>query len=236
MKKELIFLNNYSNSLLEKGKSLPDISLWYGKMGIAIYMLHFSRIVHDDTYIKEAFRLIDEVYESISFKQPIDFAHGLTGIGCGIQYSISYGFVDADSDEILSEIDTLIKNIIDSRSLNNLSLESGVCGIAYYIYSRIKNRCYDEDNIVVLRFEEYLIYLIDWMEDLILNATDINMFNDVYFILSRLHKLNVFNYKVEKLMNFSLRKLIDYNCSISDNYEFLGIDYLKILKPWIKSF
>lgn len=233
MKNELLSLNDYTNRLIERGRCLPDISLWHGKMGIAIYMLHLSRIVQNQMYEKVAFELIDAIYENLSFRQPVDFGYGLTGIGCGIQYLISNGFIDADSDEILSDMDSLVKNIIDTRFMSILSLESGVCGIGYYIYYRIKDRHDNDDNIVVLKFKEYLIYLIDWMEDLILNTEDVKAFDDAYFILCRLHELDVFNHKVDQLMSFCLRKLIDYNCSISDNYELLGIDSLKVLKPWM---
>ena len=111
MKNELLSLNDHTNRLIERGRCLPDISLWHGKMGIAIYMLHLSRIVQNQMYEKVAFELIDAIYENLSFRQPVDFGYGLTGIGCGIQYLISNGFIDADSDEILSDMDAEIAEL-----------------------------------------------------------------------------------------------------------------------------
>jgi len=232
MDEKYIFLKGYTERLIEKGKCFPDIGLWNGKMGIAIYLLHVSRLTQNEKYENEAVELIDSVYEQISFEKPFCFDNGLLGIGCGFEHIIHNGFVDADRDEILSETDLLARDIIDSRPIDNLGLGKGVCGIGYYLYHRLKNR-QDDDRMVVLKLKEYLIYLIDWVEDLLLKTTVKEDYNDAYFLLTRLHKINVFNLKVEKLLALCSRKIIDFNCPITDNYELLGIDSLKLLKPWI---
>lgn len=228
-----IFLKGYTERLIEKGKCLPGIGLWDGKMGIAIYLFHLARITQNEKYKDEASELIDAVYEELSLDIPLTFDNGLLGVGCGFDYIISQGFVDADSDEILSEIDLLVRNIIDARLIGSLSFDKGVCGVGYYLYYRLKKRPDDDDSMVVLKLKEYLIYLIDWVEDLLPTTTDKQEYNDAYFLLARLHKLNVFNHKVEKLLAICSRKIIDFNCPITDNYELLGIDSLKILKPWM---
>ena len=87
--------------------------------------------------------------------------------------------------------------------------------------------------MLTLKFKEYLIYLIDWIEELLLKMKEKDDYNDAYFLLCRLHRLDVFNHKIERMMCLCLRKLIDFNCRISDPYELLGIESLKILKPWI---
>jgi len=199
MDKEYNFLKDYSARLIEKGKRFSDIGLWDGKMGIAIYLLHVSRMTQNEKYENEASELIDAVYEQLSVNLPFTFENGMLGIGCGFDYIISKGFVDADSDEILSEIDLFVRNIIDGRPVDNLGFGKGVCGVGYYLYHRLKNRKDNDENIVVLKMKEYLIYLIDWMEELIQKIKDKQEYNDVYFLLTRLHRLNVFNYRVDKL-------------------------------------
>lgn len=233
MDKEHAFLKGYTGRLIEKGKCLPDIGLWNGKMGISIYLLHLARITQDEKYENEAFELIDTVYEIISLENPFFFESGLIGVGCGFEHIIHNGFVDAGRDEIVSEIDLVAMNIIDSRPIGSLSLGKGVCGIGYYLYHRLKNRKDGDGRMVVLKLKEYLIYLIDWMEELILKTMDKQEYNDAYFLLARLHKLNVFNHKIEKLSAKCLCKMIDSNCRITDNYELLGIPPLKALKPWM---
>lgn len=227
------FLKDYTERLIEKGKSFTDIGLWNGKMGIAIFLLHVSRITQDEKYENEASELIDAVYKQLSLDLPFTFDKGLLGIGCGFEYIINQRFVNADSDEILSEIDLWVRNIIDFRLSNNLSLSEGVCGVGYYLYCRLKNREHENENMVVLKLKEYLIYLLDWMEELISKINIYQEFIDSYFLLVRFYELNVFNYKVEKLMEICLRGMADLNFPITDNYELLGIASLKALKPWI---
>lgn len=233
MDKEYKLLKGYTESLIEKGRCLSDIGLWNGKMGIAIYLLHLARITQDEKYENLASELTDAVYGQISLGLPFCFDNGLLGIGCGFEHIIHNGFADADRDEILSEIDAVAINIIDSRPIDNLSLEKGVCGIGCYLYHRLKKRPDENNSMIVLKLKEYLIYLIDWMEELIQKTTDKQEYNDAYFLLARLHKLDVFNHKVEKLSAVCLRKMIDFNCRITDGYELLGIPSLKALKPWM---
>ena len=233
MDEKYTFLKRHTDTLIEKGKCLPNIGLWDGKMGIAIYLLHVSRITQNKKYENEASELIDAVYEQLSLNLPLNFDNGLLGVGCGFEYIISKGFVDADGDEILSEIDLLIRDIIDSRPIDNLGFDKDVCGVGYYLYHRLKNRRDDDESMVIFKLKEYLIYLIDWIEELIQKTMDKQEYNDGYFLLARLHRLNVFNHEVDKLAAMCLCKMIDFNCKITDNYDLLGIPSLKVLKPWI---
>lgn len=233
MNEKYIFLRGYTERLIEKGKCFPDIGLWNGKMGIVIYLLHVSRLTQNERYEKEASELINAVYKQISLEKPFFFDSGLLGIGCGLEYIIYNKFVDANRDEILSEIDLMVRNIIDFRPIDDLGLRKGVCGIGFYLYYRLKNRINNDDNTIVLKLKEYLIYLIDWIEDLLLKTTIKEDYNDTYFLLARLHQLDVINHKVEKLLAICSRKIIDFNCPTMDNYELLGIDSLKMLKSWI---
>jgi hypothetical protein len=227
------FLQPYADFLLEKSNSVSNLTLWHGKTGIAITLLHLSRITNEEKYALYANKLIDEVSENISTEIPFCFGNGLLGIGCGLQYIINERFMEGDSDEILSEIDQVAINIINHRPVNSLSIETGICGVGFYLYNRLKNRPKDDENIITLKLKEHLIYLIDRIEELLLETKELQDYNDTYFLLCRLQKLDVFNHKVEKLIAFCLQKIVECNCNIQDNYELLGINSLKLLKLWI---
>ena len=191
MEKQRGFLKNYTDRLIEKGKCFPNIGLWDGKMGIAVYLLHLARITGDENYERQADEFMDTVYEQLAERTSIFYGDGLLGI------------------------------------------DNGVCGVGYYLYRRLKNKPDNDKSMLTLKFKEYLIYLIDWIEELLLKTKEKDDYNDAYFLLCRLHRLDVFNHKIERMMGFCLRKLIDFNCRISDPYELLGIESLKILKSWI---
>lgn len=227
------FLKITTNQLIERGKCLFDIGLWNGKMGLAVYLLHLARITKNEDYDIEAHELIDTIYEQLSYNISFHFGDGLLGIGCGFEYIISNGFIEGNSDEVLSDIDQIARTIINSRSMDLLDIEKGVCGVGYYLYYRLKNKPDNDDSITTLKLKEYLIYLIDWIEELLIKTKEKQEYNDSYFLLCRLQKLNVYNHKVEKLITFCLQKIVDFNCRLCDNYELLGINSLKALKPWM---
>ena len=233
MKPIPLSIKTYPFQLLEKEKLTSNLGLWNGKMGTAIYLLHLSQITEDENCALHANELIDDVCETISLEIPFYFGNGLLGIGCGLQYIIDEQFMAGDSDEILSEIDQMAKNAINSRPTNSLTIENGVCGIGFYLYHRLKNRTENDESITTLKLKEHLIYLIDWIEKLLLKTTEQQDYNDTYFLLCRLHQLNVFNHKVEKLIDFCLQKIVEHNCCVQDNYDLLGINSLKLLKLWM---
>lgn len=233
MEKELVFLKDNTARLIEKGRCIPDIGLWNGKMGIAVYLLHLARITGDESCECQANEFMDTVYEQLSDQTSILYGDGLLGIGCSIEYMLEHRFIEGDADEILAEIDIIARNIIDRRPIDPFSLQEGVCGVGYYLYRRLKKKPDNDESMITLKLKEYLIYLIDWIEELLLKTKDKNDYNDVYFLLCRLHKLDVFNHKIERMMSFCLRKFVDFNTPVSDRYELLGIESLKILKPWI---
>lgn len=233
MKQQYIFLKSYTESLIKKKQSTYNIGLWTGKMGTAIYLLHLARIIHNEEYKNIALQFIEEVSGRLSYKTPFSYAHGLLGIGCGFEHIIANGFVDGDSDEVLPEIDHLVRCNVDIRPLNTLSLSDGICGIGHYFYHRLKNKPPDDDLIITLRNKETLIYFVDWMEELLLKTKNESEIGDTYFLLCRLRKLNVINFKIDKMLAYCLRKMADFNYPVIDNYELLGIQSLKILKQWM---
>lgn len=228
-----LLLIEYTDKKLEKALKSTEIGLCNGKMGVSILSFHVYKLTHKDKYKKIAIELIDQIQDSLFYETPLNYKNGLLGIGCGFQYIINNKFVDANSDEVLLEIDNVVKTSIDLRSLNALNLKNGICGIAYYIYLRLINRELNDYSITALKLKEYMIYLIDWIEELIMREKNPNEFNDVYFILCRLYKLDVFNFKVEKLLKICIQNLIDFDYPVFDNYALLGIDSLKLIHPWI---
>lgn len=229
------FLQSYAASLIRRIDSISEPGLWDGKMGIAITLYHLSKLMQQNEYGERANGMIDEIYGDLTSSTSFFFSDGLIGIGCGTEYLISNGFVEGDSDEVLSEIDQEARNIIDYRptDLKSLKIGKGICGVGCYLYYRLKNKPQNDESMTTLKLKEYLIYLIDWLEELLLKTEVETDYNNAYFLLCRLRKLDVFNYKVDKLITFCIQKMMDGNCRVQDHYHLLGIPSLKILKPWM---
>lgn len=229
----LSFLQSYAASLIRRIDSISEPGLWDGKMGAAITLFHLFRITREKACGMQANDLIDGVYSRISDSMSFHFASGLLGIGCGIEYILEKRFMEGNSDEILPEIDRVAKNMIDCRPIDSLDIAKGICGVGCYLYYRLKNKPENDESMTTLKLKEYLIYLIDWLEELLLKTEVETDYNNAYFLLCRLRKLDVFNYKVDKLITFCIQKMMDGNCRVQDHYHLLGIPSLKILKPWM---
>lgn len=109
--------------------------LMNGKMGVALFFYHLSRYADKKIYDDFAGELIDEIYAEIHNHYPSDFENGLCGIAWGIEYLIQNHFVEADANEVLCELDKMILEW-DVRRISDLTLESGLEGIAYYVIAR----------------------------------------------------------------------------------------------------
>ena len=132
-------LAKLARHLMLTSSFIDNLGVLNGKMGIIIFFYHYAQYTQCERYEKFAGELVDELYEDISARTPIDFANGLCGIAWGMTYLINHHFVSADTD-ILCDFDSKIMQI-DVTKMNDLSIETGLAGIGYYVLCR-----YCEDN------------------------------------------------------------------------------------------
>ena len=137
---------NTKDEILEKiaqhmmlNSSFADTAgLLDGKMGCVIFFFHFAKYSGKSIYEKFAYELLDEIYEEISYKTPVGFKDGISGIAWGMDYLISNKFVNADDEDLLDEIDKLIVKT-GVNEIQDTSVESGLKGLAHYVISRKSN-------------------------------------------------------------------------------------------------
>lgn len=123
---------------------MDNYSLMNGQMGVAIFFALLSKASENHWYEEFADELLENVCYNLSNQLPIDFAHGLCGIGWGIEFLKYRGFIEDDTDEILSEIDAAVMER-DVRRINDASLETGLLGIHAYVTSRVNTTRVDSD-------------------------------------------------------------------------------------------
>ena len=133
-----ILLRRIANHLILHSIDIEDIGLFHGKMGVVLFFAHYARYTDSAIYHDFAGELLEEICENIPETLPINLETGLCGIGWGIEYLIQNGFMEGDSNEILTEIDKKVMER-DLRRIKDLSLETGLMGISSYINIRINN-------------------------------------------------------------------------------------------------
>ena len=172
----------------------------HGKMGKVITLFRLYRDTGEEARKAEAEELLDAIMTEYSIHTSLNYGSGLCGMGAGIEYLIQNKFVEGDADEVLSELDQQVIYAINARPLSDLNIESGILGLACYMYSRL---CYrkDSEEAIVLRLKEHTVYLIDWIADTMQNSSTDKNYYEIYFVLILFHQLNILNAKVERMMD-----------------------------------
>jgi hypothetical protein len=209
-------LQRIANVLLINSSFIDNPGLLNGKMGIAIFLYNYSRYLGSRIFTDYANELIDEIYQDLNINTPLDFANGLTGIGWGIEYLVKNSFVEADTDEALSEID----NLVYRNSLNRpflLENDKDLFGYGIYYIARLRVRENDDDNLNTLFKKQHLIYLTDDVERILTQkeylkfnivSLSTDTINSILFFLLEMHRIRLFPIKVEKLFH-SLPEFIE---------------------------
>lgn len=131
-----LFLKRIANHLIVNTSGLDNIGLYYGKMGIVLFFVHYARYVENLVYEDYASELLDEVYEDICDETPLNFSNGLCGIGWSILYLLENNLMTGDPDQILIDVDKRIMEWDLSR-LTDFSMETGLKGLSCYIKKRV---------------------------------------------------------------------------------------------------
>lgn len=144
------------NHLMLNVSKITDLGLMHGKMGIIIFLNHYSCYMDKYIYKDIADELLDDIFERININIPIDFESGISGIGWGIEYLLENNFVEGDSNFILEEIDKKITQF-DIRRFDDISIKTGIEGVSYYVSKRIKSSMVNRKSGP---FDE--LYLSEW--------------------------------------------------------------------------
>lgn len=118
------------------GLFCQEVGLWEGKAGMSLFFFLLSRHTGNQWYEIFAGELLDDVCNSLSQHCPVTFADGLCGIGWVIEFLKKEGFIEGNTDDILEEIDKQVMER-DVRRTTDVSLETGLVGIAAYVRCRL---------------------------------------------------------------------------------------------------
>ncbi|MEZ0453270.1 lanthionine synthetase LanC family protein [Sphingobacterium thalpophilum] len=124
--------------LLLDSTTMDDMSLFHGKMGIAIALYHYSRRYNDFFVSQYCDEIIEQIYDKKNLEEDLSFENGLAGIAWGICYLLEQEFLEADSlQDVLEDIDRAFLKYSYQR-FEDKSLKTGLEGIYVYIQSRHK--------------------------------------------------------------------------------------------------
>lgn len=161
---------NEKEKALQKVKSIAEcllqvhqaedenIGLLAGKSGISLFMFYYAKAMEDNTWANHAYEYLSEVFDFIN-KGEYSYhtlCNGLGGVAWTVEHLSQNDFLDADTEEILGELDPFLKKamLVDMQN-GNFDFLHGAVGNGVYFLSRPDK----EEN------QEALIQLIDELEN-----------------------------------------------------------------------
>jgi hypothetical protein len=139
-------LNKIVQHLILHTSASDDLGLLSGKMGVCVFFYRYSRHTGVKRYADFAGHLLDEIYGEITIGTDRNFGKGLAGVCWGIEYLVRNGFVNADTDDVLEDIDKKVWEL-DVRRISDTSLDKGLDGFAHYVLAR----CTDKQSFPIDR-------------------------------------------------------------------------------------
>ena len=183
---------------LEKNKiSLERDGLFYGKMGVAVFLFHYASVCQDEFYENIAMNLISEVFSQVNLQTSIDYADGLSGIGSAIEYLYQNEFINGDTNEMLYDFDLLFDNVL-LQDYNKVNLQSYLLGLMRYYRFRLSGKYLDWENERTKKNKLNLSYLLNLLE----NEACVPLYNkeDVISELYEISILELYSKQVKKLL------------------------------------
>jgi hypothetical protein len=119
-----------------ENESIPDIGISKGRMGVILFLFHYARFSSNDSYMALAEKMLSDTFNDIRMDTHYGFGTGLSGMGWGIEYLYQQGFLEGDTNEILSDFDKKIMET-DPIRIVNLNKDYGFGGIVLYLLARL---------------------------------------------------------------------------------------------------
>lgn len=136
LSKKMKDYNRIINHLIMNSSRLEEVGLFNGKIGIAIFFEYYAKYSNSSICNEFANVLLEEALSSLYKNMTINFESGLSGVGWGVLHLLENNFVEEEANDIFEEIDQKIMEY-DIRRYKDMSLETGLEGISYYIHKRI---------------------------------------------------------------------------------------------------
>lgn len=204
-------LDTINEILMQDMQTVNNIGLLNGKLGVSIYFFHLARETENELHQEFAEKLVDEVYTVVSRGHtPPDFENGLAGIAWGIEYLVHNGFVEADTDTVLSDPDDRIyRHIVTAKDLQ-MEVQEGIMGYMLYILARLQGKDISVESSQNYIFKRLLIELVNDMGDLIeegkCNMREPYLFDISWdfpiclILLAKVRDLNIYNSKINRIL------------------------------------
>jgi len=151
-----------------------DYGLYNGQTGLCIICFLLSDLFPDEGFNERAHQILDKISDNIGAVEKLDFEKGLAGVGWGIEWMVQNGYIHADTNEVLEDLDDELYKTVTCLKSPNISLKNGSIGKAMFFYKRLmsQNQPTIRNRYRNICNQECLVLLIDEMKENLLAEGD----------------------------------------------------------------
>ncbi|SEJ75829.1 hypothetical protein SAMN05216327_118146 [Dyadobacter sp. SG02] len=144
-------------SYLHLNASFSDnIGIANGKAGAVLYLSS----VQDEYYREEiSFIFLEEILSQISQHTPLNFADGIAGVGCLLEYLSRTGVMQIEVNQVVEDFEPYLLKTIKADLCADLTLGNGLSGYGLYLLSRLWSGNLSASDRA--RISGSLIYLVE---------------------------------------------------------------------------
>ncbi|SHM81774.1 lanthionine synthetase LanC family protein [Mucilaginibacter sp. OK098] len=146
-----------------------NFSLYRGKTGLCMAYFILSAACDNPAYKTKAHELLDELSENMADVQKLHFAAGIAGIGWAVEWLVQNKYIDANTDDILEDLDDEIYKAVVYEKSPDLSIANGTLGKAMYFYRRLLAQNPTTNRYRTICNQECLVLLTDEINEVMLN-------------------------------------------------------------------
>ncbi len=104
------------NAVLMQASGSRNYAFLCGKTGLIVYFYYLWSRRNNPMYKRYADRYVEEMADNLFSEMPLGFDRGITGVGWAVDHLIKHGFIEADANEVLADIDDRVREIFCSSS------------------------------------------------------------------------------------------------------------------------
>jgi hypothetical protein len=120
--------------------SKGQYGLYNGLTGDILFSFLFSRLYKNKVFQHLGNEGLEVLQDNISQVKSLDRAEGLAGIGWAIEWLAQHRFIQVDTNDVLSDIESLIYRVTSFSSDSTISFASGIIDKIVYFLQRFRNQ------------------------------------------------------------------------------------------------
>lgn len=212
----------------QKSKFINNPGLMGGQIGVAIFFFYYAKLMDKQEPYDYGMELLSSVFDRIN--KGFHFhthASGLAGIGSSIELLVENDFLEADTNELLGELDDYLNDrMIQEIKNGHYDFLHGAVGIGFYFLKRklnVNSRKYLTDLVheldkISITDEQGIRWVSTISREKNTKVNNLSLSHGLASIIAFLGKLNnedIAKEKVNELLNGSVKYLLNQQLDIT---------------------